>query len=387
MVNVHARYIDVLESEGWLDRALEFLPTDKQIAERQASGAGLQTPEFAVLIAYTKNANVAELVRSNLPGRARCSRPTCSPTSRRELRERFADAIQAHPLRREIVATRRREPDGQPVGHLVRPPDDGGHRRVGRRRDPGVDRRPARCSASPQLWAEIDALTGRGRRSTPSSSCSSTAGGWSSGARCGCCATAARRSTSARRSPSSARAWPAGHDAGAGARRADGRRGPLGRGVAAGRGRARAARRAGRGLAAAAHRLRPGRARRARTGRDVRRRGPGPLGDLRPPRPARGSGRASARCPVPTAGRPRPGRRCATTCSTALAELTATVIESADGVGRGLAGGQRAGRRPGGGDVHRDPAGRELRPDHAVRRPAPAAQPGPDVRHRLRAAR
>ena len=36
MVNVHARYIDVLETEGWLDRALEFLPTDKQIAERQA---------------------------------------------------------------------------------------------------------------------------------------------------------------------------------------------------------------------------------------------------------------------------------------------------------------------------------------------------------------
>ena len=41
MVNVHARYIDALEAEGWLDRALEFLPTDKQIAERQAAGSGL----------------------------------------------------------------------------------------------------------------------------------------------------------------------------------------------------------------------------------------------------------------------------------------------------------------------------------------------------------
>ncbi|MEO7371900.1 MAG: NAD-glutamate dehydrogenase domain-containing protein, partial [Ilumatobacteraceae bacterium] len=29
MVNVHARYLHVLESEGWLNRTLEFLPTDK----------------------------------------------------------------------------------------------------------------------------------------------------------------------------------------------------------------------------------------------------------------------------------------------------------------------------------------------------------------------
>ena len=39
MVNVHARYLDALESEGYLDRRLEFLPTDKQIAERQSNGS------------------------------------------------------------------------------------------------------------------------------------------------------------------------------------------------------------------------------------------------------------------------------------------------------------------------------------------------------------
>ena len=44
MVNVHARYLDLLEHEGWLDRALEFLPTDKQIAERQSAGSGLRRP-------------------------------------------------------------------------------------------------------------------------------------------------------------------------------------------------------------------------------------------------------------------------------------------------------------------------------------------------------
>ena len=74
MVNVHARYIDVLESEGWLDRGLEFLPTDKQIAERQAGGQGLQAPELAVLIAYTKNANVAEMERVRPARRPACSK-------------------------------------------------------------------------------------------------------------------------------------------------------------------------------------------------------------------------------------------------------------------------------------------------------------------------
>ena len=66
MVNVHARYLDA-EREGWLDRGLEFLLSDKQIAERQSTGSGLTTPEFAVLIAYTKNANVAEILTSDLP--------------------------------------------------------------------------------------------------------------------------------------------------------------------------------------------------------------------------------------------------------------------------------------------------------------------------------
>ena len=36
MANVHARYLDTLEAEGWLDRALEFLPTDQ--AARRAPG-------------------------------------------------------------------------------------------------------------------------------------------------------------------------------------------------------------------------------------------------------------------------------------------------------------------------------------------------------------
>ena len=104
MVNVHSRYLATLEAEGYLDRQLEFLPTDKQIAERQAAGSGLSAPEFAVMIAYTKNADVVEVLESDLPDDPALESDLMAyfPTS---VRLRFPDAIRAHRLRREIVAT------------------------------------------------------------------------------------------------------------------------------------------------------------------------------------------------------------------------------------------------------------------------------------------
>jgi glutamate dehydrogenase len=104
MVNVHARYLDQLEAEGLLDRSLEFLPSDKQLAERQSAGSGLRTPEFAVLIAYTKNANVAEILRTDLPDDPVLVDDLVRyfPTP---LRESYRSHILGHRLRREIAAT------------------------------------------------------------------------------------------------------------------------------------------------------------------------------------------------------------------------------------------------------------------------------------------
>ena len=104
MVNVHARYLTLLEAEGWLNRALEFLPTDKQIAERQALGMGLTTPEFSVLLAYTKTTNIGLIVDSTLP-----DDPYLEPDLLRyfptPLRDLFGEQIRRHRLRREIIAT------------------------------------------------------------------------------------------------------------------------------------------------------------------------------------------------------------------------------------------------------------------------------------------
>ena len=104
MVNVHARYLHQLETEGWIDRGLEFLPTDRQIAERQAAGGGLTTPEFSVLLAYTKTTNIALVEGSDLPDDAYLE-PELVHYFPTPLRERFPNEIRRHRLRREIIAT------------------------------------------------------------------------------------------------------------------------------------------------------------------------------------------------------------------------------------------------------------------------------------------
>src|SRR4029077_1440645 len=55
MVEVHERYIRALEQSGVLNRELESLPSDEVLAERKAAGGGLTTPEFSILLSYTKN--------------------------------------------------------------------------------------------------------------------------------------------------------------------------------------------------------------------------------------------------------------------------------------------------------------------------------------------
>jgi glutamate dehydrogenase len=99
-----ARMIRALEKSGRLDRALEFLPDETEIATRAAAHKGLTRPELSVLLAYAKMSLDHELVQSDLPdapGLAEELRLYFPPA----LRERFAAQIAAHPLRREIIAT------------------------------------------------------------------------------------------------------------------------------------------------------------------------------------------------------------------------------------------------------------------------------------------
>ena len=98
------RLMQWLEGSNRLNRAIEFLPTDDEIAKRRARKVGLTAPENAVVLAYAKMAVFDELVASNLPddpffGRA------LKAYFPQVLTEKFGTAITAHPLKREIIAT------------------------------------------------------------------------------------------------------------------------------------------------------------------------------------------------------------------------------------------------------------------------------------------
>ena len=104
MLHVHGRYLRKLEREGRLRPRLEFLPDDKALAERRQSRQGLTSPEFAVLLAYSKLALEAELIESDVPDDSYLASWLVNyfPTP---LHDRFRTYMDSHPLRREIIAT------------------------------------------------------------------------------------------------------------------------------------------------------------------------------------------------------------------------------------------------------------------------------------------
>ncbi|WP_370183330.1 NAD-glutamate dehydrogenase [Rhodococcus wratislaviensis] len=104
MLSVHRRQIEHLASRRGLDRKLEALPTDEEIARRRQAGQGLTSPELATLTAHVKLSLKDDLLATDLPDSETFAPrlPRYFPTV---LRKRFRTAIKAHPLRRQIVAT------------------------------------------------------------------------------------------------------------------------------------------------------------------------------------------------------------------------------------------------------------------------------------------
>ncbi len=104
LLDKQARYLRHLGNSGRLNRKLENLPFDEEIAERKARGIGLTAPEIAVLLAYSKMELYEAVLASDAP-----EDPWIATALVRyfpkPLRERFAAEIARHPLRREIIAT------------------------------------------------------------------------------------------------------------------------------------------------------------------------------------------------------------------------------------------------------------------------------------------
>ena len=104
LLGVHGRAMRMLERSGLLNRRVEFLPDEDELAERQRLGRGLTRPEMAVLLAYAKIWLYQKLTASRLPD---------DPFLQTDLLHYFPKLMQTkcahliahHQLRREIIAT------------------------------------------------------------------------------------------------------------------------------------------------------------------------------------------------------------------------------------------------------------------------------------------
>ncbi len=97
-------FIRTLESEGLLDRQVENLPTDAELAERKSKGLGLTRPELSVLLSYDKIKLFQQLLDSDVPEDPYLSKELVRYFPK-PLHKPYAEHMQRHRLKREIIAT------------------------------------------------------------------------------------------------------------------------------------------------------------------------------------------------------------------------------------------------------------------------------------------
>jgi len=99
------RFISEMERTGKLDRALEFIPSDDDIAERLAQNRGLTRPELSVLLAYCKMVLKEDLVTEEITNNPYYQRLLIEAFPKL-LQEKYVTQMQEHPLRTQIIATK-----------------------------------------------------------------------------------------------------------------------------------------------------------------------------------------------------------------------------------------------------------------------------------------
>jgi len=109
------RFIHELERTGKLDRGLEFIPDDEEIADRLSHGNGLTRPELSVLLAYSKMVLKEDLVDAEITGNSYYDRLLIGAFPK-QLRDKYQAQMQQHPLRGEIIATKLANKIGNDMG-------------------------------------------------------------------------------------------------------------------------------------------------------------------------------------------------------------------------------------------------------------------------------
>ncbi len=103
-LDAQVRLIRMLEREGRLNREIEYLPDDEELARRTAAHQGLTRPEISVLMPYAKLWLYDEVLKSDLPDDPILVEELVRyfPTA---VRKKYSAAISNHRLKREIIAT------------------------------------------------------------------------------------------------------------------------------------------------------------------------------------------------------------------------------------------------------------------------------------------
>ncbi len=152
-------FIRTLEAQGLLDRQIEYLPSDAEFAQRKSRGVGLTRPELAILLSYSKIVIFQQLLESDVP-----EDPYLSKELRRyfpePLRERFAEHMERHRLKREIIATAVTNSMVNRMGatFMLRMQEDTGQSPAAVAKAFNIAREVLDARS---LWAEIEALDGR----------------------------------------------------------------------------------------------------------------------------------------------------------------------------------------------------------------------------------
>ena len=104
-IDGEARLIRDLERAGRLDRAIEYLPTERSArGARSCISRAATRPELSVLLAYVKNTLTEDLIDSDFPDDPQLAADLFGYFPKL-LTEKFRDAIEHHRLRRELIAT------------------------------------------------------------------------------------------------------------------------------------------------------------------------------------------------------------------------------------------------------------------------------------------
>ena len=152
-------FIRTLEQQGLLDRQIEFLPSDAELSQRKARGQGLTRPELSVLLSYSKLVAFQQLLESDIP-----EDPYLSKELQRyfpqPLQKKYADAMERHRLKREIIATAVTNQTINRMGatFLMRMQEDTGRTIAEVAKAYTISRETFDARA---LWAQIDALDGQ----------------------------------------------------------------------------------------------------------------------------------------------------------------------------------------------------------------------------------